>query len=328
VRNNDQAADIELTIIITVVSGKTALRRCLDALCQDFDFSEGEIIVPYDKWSSDIGELSDEFPNVRFHFINDLGVASSERISSHRHRLYDRRRAVGLERARGRIIAMTEDHVVPATDWCQQILEAHKQPYAVIGGAIDNALDNPLNWAVYYCDFGRYGSPLESGPAEYVSDVNLAYKRDVLQAVGEVWKDAYHETTVHWALRSRGEVLFRDPRLTVYQHRQLPSIWQLCKERVEWGRIFAETRVAECSLKKRLLYALGTPLLPPLLMARLVRHTLRQQRSAKQIVLLAPLAACLLISWSLGELLGYIKGEPLLDNSLTATIPQVEQSGK
>ena len=321
--NNRTASEIELTIIVTVVGGKTFVRRCLAAVCSQVNFATMEVIVPYDRWSADVEDLAEEFPSVRLHFINDLGAASSATVSSHQHRLYDRRRAVGLSLARGRLIAMTEDYAVPAEDWCRQILRSHEQPYAVIGGAIDNGIDRPLNWALYYCDFGRYGNPLERGSAEYASDVNLAYKREALDSIHDVWCEAYHETTVHWTLRSRGEVVFLDPNMVVYQHRPAMGLFRAVRERIEWGRIFAETRVARCSLWRRVCYAVGTAILPALLLVRVLRHMLRQSRSTSQIVKTLPLTACLLTGWALGELSGYLGGPDAAETSLTET-----QAGK
>jgi hypothetical protein len=297
---------IVLSIVITVVSGKEALRRCLDALRPQVDPADTEIIVPYDRWSIEVGELIPDFPDVRFHFIDGFGVTARGTQTFRAHQLYDRRRAVGLSLAKGRLVAMTEDHAVPAPDWCRQIVAAHEQPYAVIGGAIDNAVDRPINWALYYCDFGRFGRPLPSGETAYASDVNVAYKRGALEAIREVWRDAYHETIVHWTLRSRGEVLFLDSRLVVHQHRPAISPGRAYRERIEWGRTFAETRIARCGVWRGLLYAAGTPVLPVTLLIRVLRHMRRQRRTIRQMATTLPLALYLLTGWTLGEFIGYV----------------------
>ena len=112
----DSPNRLALSILLTVVSGKPAMKRCLEAVCRQIDFENAEVIVPFDKWCSDVGELSEDFPEVIFHYIEDLGLASRDQISSLDHRLFDRRRAVGLSLAKGSIIAMTEDHAIPADD--------------------------------------------------------------------------------------------------------------------------------------------------------------------------------------------------------------------
>lgn len=303
------ATEPELTVIVTIVSGPSSLRKNLSALCRQLDLAKNEIIVPFDKWSDDVRVLIPEFPDVNFHFVEDLGAAESSEITSHQHRLFDRRRAVGIQIARGRIIAMTEDHAVPADDWCMRILVAHELPNAVIGGAIENGIDHPLNWAFFYCDFGRYGRPFPEGKLQFVSDVNVAYKRDALFAINEVWRDAYHETTVHWSLTKGGEELVLDDRIVVYQHRPRLSLIEALKERAAWGRVFAETRVNAVSFLTRFVLALGTVFLPFLLLVRAIGHMIRHKRSFRQMITAVPLIFLLLIGWSFGEFLGYVVGD-------------------
>ncbi|HMJ07894.1 MAG TPA: glycosyltransferase [Pyrinomonadaceae bacterium] len=307
---SETSNEIELTVVLTVVSGKDAMRACLGGVYPQIDFAAAEVIVPYDKWSADVGDLAAEFPEVEFHFIDDLGMASDTAIAAHTHRLYDRRRAIGLRHARGKIIAMTEDHAVPAADWIEQIFAAHEQPYDVIGGAIENGTDKPLNWAWYYCDFGRYGRPFLGGILDYVSDVNVSYKKPALDAVKHIWNDAYRETILHWGMRERGSELYLDPRLVVYQQRPKMTLANAFSERVQWGRVFAETRVAVCSFRQRVIYAAGALALPPVLLLRAFSNMRRQKRSFQQIAASAPIAFLLLVGWSFGELLGYLFGMP------------------
>ncbi len=309
-RNSELANDFELSIVVTVVGGKDLVRRLLTVLNHQLDLEIAEVIVPYDSLCVDVGDLAEEFSGIRFHYITDVGAASSGNITSRQHRLYDRRRAVGLSLARGRVVAMTEDYAVPAEDWCLQIRKAHEQPYAAIGGAIENGVDEPLNWALYYCDFGRYGRPLRSAEASYVSDVNISYKREALEAIRDVWRSVYHETTVNWTLRSNGQSLFLDSRLLVYEHRPRLTVSQAFREKIEWGRIFAETRIAKRSLSIRFLYAAGTLLLPTILTFRVFRTMLHRRGSAAHVVQTLPLAACLVAGTALGEFLGYLSGQP------------------
>lgn len=313
--------EVQLSILITVVSGKQAVRRCLSALRPQVESVAAEIIVPYDDWSLDVGELKPEFPEVKFFRIANSVAAT---VPAHQHRLYDLRRAAGLAQTKAGVIAMTEDHAVPAADWVSRILAAHQRPFAVIGGAIENGIDQPMNWALYYCDFGRYGSPLPAGEVEYVSDVNVSYKREALEAVRDVWHSEYHETTVHWTMKQRGIELRLDPALKVYQHRPPMTFANAFRERTEWGRVFAETRVAAIGFSQRMVYALTTPLLPAVLLARVAKHMLRQSRSLGQMAATLPLVAGLLFGWAWGEFLGYVSGAPNLkpDWQMTAANSQ------
>lgn len=307
----NEPGKINLSVVLTVVGGRVAVRKCLQSLAGQIDFEKNEIIVPYDKWSKAVGDLAAEFPRVFFHFINDPGKAASENVASHTHRLFDRRRAAGLRLAKGKIIAMTEDYARPAPDWCRRILETHaRSDIAVIGGAIENGVDKPLNWAWYYCDFGRYGRPLTKDEAQYVSDVNVSYKREALDAVRDVWLENYQETSVHWALQERGTKLFLNDEIVVFQHRPPLSLTAAWRERVEWGRIFAETRTKKINARRRLHFAAGTIFLPFLLTARAVGNVRRQKKSLIKMAKAYPLMVFLLAGWSLGEFFGYVAGEP------------------
>ncbi|MGD9628408.1 MAG: hypothetical protein AB7V18_04115 [Pyrinomonadaceae bacterium] len=307
----ETANELELSVIVTVVSGRDALRENLRVLTIQMDEINGELIVPYDKWSNDISDLAVEFPTVRFHLIEDLGLAFSSDVSAHQHRLYDRRRAVGLGLARGKIVAITEDHARPSDDWCRQLIRLHIElPYEVIGGAVENGIDRPINWAWYYCDFGRYGRPFSDGEAEYISDVNVSYKRQALALVQDLCQETYSETTMHWALREHGARLFLDGRLVVFQMRPAMSHLQALRERIAWGRVFAETRRMRLSAYKRPIFAAGAFILPLILLFRVFRHMFRQTRTVTQVIQATPFVLFLLIGWSLGEMIGYLAGSP------------------
>lgn len=296
---------IALSVVVAVVGGPGPLRRCLTALCTQMDPHESEIIVPYDRWCDDVATLNGEFSQVRFHRISDDGITETPRVSIDRHRLYERRRAVGLSLARGAVVALTEDFAVPTPDWSRQVLAAHARAHPVIGGAIENGIDRPLNWALYYCDFGRYGRPFPAGPVSYVSDVNVSYKQPVLLATADVWRDAYQETTLHWYLKAHGYPLFLDPSPVVFQQRPTLPLAHAVRERAALGRAFAETRAATATWQ-RVLYACGTPVLPLLLLSRCMRHMLRQGRTVRQMATTLPLALILMTAYALGELSGYI----------------------
>ena len=97
--------------------------------------------------------------------------------------------------------ALLEDHARPDPRWCANVARRIARPYACVGGAIGNLVDRPLNWAVYFCDFGQYQNPLPAGE----TPIRLRLQR-LLQArragrVRSVWRDAFREVIVNDALR-------------------------------------------------------------------------------------------------------------------------------
>jgi hypothetical protein len=139
--------------------------------------------------------------------------------------------------------------------------------------------------------------------------VNIGYKKRALETTAHLWTTQYHETTVHWALRRRGETLFVTPDLVVEQHRNGLKLGALLVERFAWGRLFACTRARETSALPRVLFGVLAPLLPVLLLARHLALQARKRVRPGAFLRAAPLMALLLIAWSLGEAAGYITGE-------------------
>ena len=70
------------------------------------------------------------------------------------------------------------------------------------------------------------------------------------------------------------------------------------------------TRVTAAPSSRRLLYAAGSLLLPPILVARVARNVLRKRRHLREFAQALP-AMCLLTGvWAWGECVGYLTGRP------------------
>jgi hypothetical protein len=298
----------ELSIVIVVVSDSQHLERCLVSLDGQVDPPSMEIIVPYEAETVNTTTLRSRFPCIQFHGITGLRSSTNSGGPSHEH--LDKMRATGLRLARGEIVAILEDHDRPDQYWAMQVMRAHKLPYAAIGGAVENEVDRPLNWAVYYCDFGRYQNPLKEGPSRFLTDVNISYKRHALEQVRELWKDLYHEPFVNSALISRGHKLWLSSSIIVYQHREALGLRSSLRERVQWGRYYAGNRAQHISSKKRLFFSVFSPFLPFLLITRRFCGVLRKRRFVPAFIKAFHLFCLLTFFWSLGEFLGYVTARP------------------
>jgi hypothetical protein len=294
--------------VVTVVDGGTVLTRCLEALLAQVDAPPMEVIVPFDDSIKDVRELRQQFPD--FHFL-DMGevIAPGRRVGAFvAHILYDRRRSEGLKVARGRLIAMLEDRGWPHSDWAASLVRLHEHmPHAVIGGAIECGSDGMLGRAVYDCDFGRYEPPLAGGDAEYVSDVNICYKRSALEVVRPLWESRYQEAEVNWALRSQGLRLLLSDQARVTEQRGPLHLMPLIAERVHWGRTFGHLRGRHGSRLASLCRAALAPLVPAILLFRHLRRQYGLRRRISEFVPRLPATLLLLICWSVGEALGELE---------------------
>jgi hypothetical protein len=298
-------------VIVTIVDGGETLERCLEALDRQNDPPELKIIVPFDESVENISGIARHFPTIEFLPMGAVPTARPTQSPAGQHELFDRRRTAGLAAATGDLIAILEDRGIPRAGWARGVVDLHARlPHAVIGGAIENGRDRPLNWAVYFCDFGRYQLPFEEGPRQYVSDVNICYKRRALESTRDLWTTRYHETTVHWALQRAGETLYIHPSVVIDQMRGTLRLGGLLRERLGWGRLFAYTRAREMTRPRRLLFGVLAPFLPVILLTRIVLGQCAKRRALGKLAIAWPIVLALLIAWSLGESAGYVTGKP------------------
>jgi hypothetical protein len=297
----------DLSVIVTVVDGDPALSRCVEALVNQTDAPSMEIIVPYDDTIAEVGQLAGRFPMVRF---LDLGSLSDDgrQNAFTRHRLYDIRRSRGLRAATGRLLAIVEDRGWPRSGWARAVVDLHDaSACAAIGGVIENGGRGALRWAVFFCDFGRFQSPIARDDPEYITDTNICYTREALEGVAGLWAERYQEPTVNWALRRKGLKLLLSERPVVVQERGAIDLWSVVQERVHWARLFGQIRGREASPLRCVTWAAATPMLPVLLFVRHLRRELHRGRNVREFVYASPLTALLLAFWALGELIGYVE---------------------
>ena len=297
-----------LSVIVTIVGGTPYLHRCLDRLLPQTESRAIEVIVPYDSTANGIEELKIAFPQVVFSSMGVVKTDAPPGTQQAAHEMFDRRTAAGLNVARGEILALLQDYGAPDPNWCEQVLEAHRLPYGVIGGAVEHEGKGVLNWAVYFLDFGRYQLPLPEGPTDYLTDVNVSYKREALESVRYLWTERYKEVTVNWALSKKGVVLWQRPQIVVWQDRGKLSFRHLVVERFSWGRLFGCIRTREISPLARFFYVALSPGIPLILIARTAKKVFSTGRNRSNFMLSFPQLAAMTFCWCLGEFMGYLTG--------------------
>jgi hypothetical protein len=296
-----------LSVVVTITSGADHTFRCLQALSAQRDAPPTEIIVPLYPSLDDAVHLRHEWPSVRFIDIPEEPPAAR----GWEHLQYDRRRAIGLAASRGEVIAMTEDHAIPEERWSSTIWSLHQRfPYGVIGGGITHCGTKLLNWAIFYSDFARYQPPFPPSTADYISDINVSYKRSSLDKCRNVWWNFYDETSVHRSIRETGDIPFLTPDFTVGYDRGSLSLSRVMNERFTWGRLFAGRRAQGVSNLRRFVYFSLSPGLAPLLLVRKFLMLRRRGHLLKPFFSALPLTFLCLLIWSLGEFVGYATKRP------------------
>jgi hypothetical protein len=297
---------IELSVVIGLVSGAaTHLRTCLTSL--EAQRIQGmEIIVPYDPPCADVAQLAADFPQVEFVYASELDTEAARAGHSREH--HGTLRTIGMRRARGRIIALIEDVGRADAGWCQGLIDGfdRHQEAGAIGGQMACGSRRLLNRAVCMSDFWRYQPTLDESRSTFASDANIAYLREALQSIPGALEGSLHETVVNEALMKSGRGIWLTPEVTVYQERGDLTLSAVLRERFVWGRSFGGMRVKDLSLKKRMPYAIGTPLLPLLLAWRTMKLAKQRGNLRSQFLPSLPILLPLFTVWALGEMVGYL----------------------
>jgi glycosyl transferase family 2 len=217
-------------------------------------------------------------------------------------------RAVGVARARAPIVAFVEDHCFPTPGWAEALLRAHERAWAGVGPVVLNA--NPkrtLSWANLLIEYGPWLHPRERGTVSHIPGHNSSYKRALLMEYGDQLTPMLEaESVLHWDLNRHGHAVALEPDARS-RHQNFERFGASLNLRFQAGRHFAAHRSQHWPRSRRLVYTLGSPLLPVLRTWRVREHAARLEDTRRRPWLL-PLVFVLLVVDAMGEATGYAFG--------------------
>lgn len=285
----------EISVVIASVNGLPYPLACLEALAVQ-EGPKPEVVLADCTGPATVAAIRDRFPDVRV-------LAFDEPKS------VPWLRSAGIQQARGRLVAVTEDHCVPTPDWCRQMVEAQRRTgWAAVGGGVRNASpDRLVDWAVYFCEYNGHMDPVKEGISGSVPGMNVVYDMDALGKMASVFALGEWENFLHDRLRANGHLLGLVPSIVV-GHQKYFTVPMFLAERFHYSRSFAGMRVAGKGLAPRVAMAIASGALPPLLLARITRNVWANGRHLGWFFRSIPLIAFFSIAWAVGEFWGYLTG--------------------
>ncbi len=286
----DEAAD--LSVVIASVNGWGVLGPTLDALDELPERDRMEVIV-----------------------VETVGGATRERLRQ-RPRVVvveadrqpiPRLRYQGVLRAKGRLVAILEDHARVEREWARSLIEAHRGPWGAVGGPVENGQGGVVNWAVYFCEYAPYMAPLCEGETDDLPGNNIAYKRPHLLRHARVLDQGKWESWINDRLRADG-VPIAATNTMVVRHIKSFRLGYFLTQRFHFARSYAGMRRVDQSWPKRIVYGFGSLALPALLSARVARTIFAKKRSVGRFLVVSPLVGLFLTIGALGEMVGYLFG--------------------
>jgi len=218
----------------------------------------------------------------------------------------------GFQRAQAPVVAYAEEHSYPFPTWAEALLLAHKQPWGAVGVAIVNANpDSIISWANLFTDFGPSVDPAAGGVTSHLAWHHGSYKRELLSGYDTEQLQNFLETEglLHQALQDRGYQLYLEPAAKS-NHVNVSTMLSLIRCEFVGGRLYGAARVRhnKWSMARRLLYILGSPLIPVLRLRRTLREVRRAGQWDKLLPQILPGIITALVAHCLGEISGYALG--------------------
>jgi GT2 family glycosyltransferase len=285
-------SDAPLSVVIASVNGMPYLGRCLDALAERAP--EAEVVVADWTDAATRAEVAERWPHVKL-LSFDEPMAIPEL------------RAAGVFAATAPVVALIEDHCLVTPPWAERLIAAHADGHGVAGGPIRNVATRRIrDWAAFFCEYSAVMEPMPRGPVSGLPGMNVSYGRDALAAVDDLLREGRWENWLHPRLQKRGFELWCEPDAVV-EHDKDFDLGEFLSQRYHYSRSYAGMRNPELG-GRRILYALGTPLLIPLLYWRMAKAVFSRGRDRGRFLVATPLILLYVTVWAFGETVGYVFG--------------------
>jgi hypothetical protein len=216
-------------------------------------------------------------------------------------------RSLGIRRATGSVVVMTEDHCVPGHDWLRLIETWMERGVTLVGGPVENgSYQRWCDWAAFLTEYAGAVRPTQGQISTAPPPGNnVAYRRDCLPGLLTVLDRGQWELFYHASVEPQAIVF--DPALVVYHQRPF-DVGYFIRQRFHFARSFAAMRRQSFTWRNRLTYGVGSVLLPPWLLWRDAVTLWRKQRLLGRYLLCLPLISLYVTVGAIGEMIGYFSG--------------------
>lgn len=279
--------------MVAAWTGVPDVERCIQALLPQLDPARDELIVAHN-----------------FPFVYPAASAGHASV----HCLFadaatvPQLRSVGFAASSGELVAFVEDHVACSRGWATAVIAGFAERVDGVGGPVDlGPGGKPLDWAAYFYDYSRVIPPKIDGRVRSLSGANMSWRRAFLdeQSIatrGEVLESALVAVSLE---RGIGMWLAGD---AIVVHRRQDTLAHTLRLAFSLARSYAAERGASWPTSRRAVFAIGTAVLPALLLVRILAAGLRSGRHAGRLVLALPWLLLLTAAWAVGEGAGYLLG--------------------
>jgi hypothetical protein len=217
-----------------------------------------------------------------------------------------RLRRIGLEAARGRVVAFLEDSCVARPGWAEAWIAAFEDPELVAASGLvehDDQDASLLDRAVVFCEYAPFLPPARTGRPGRLAGNNFAVLREVAlkNSASEV-----HETALLASVRGAVRIVER----AIVRHVRRFDGRAAFGDRFRFGLEYGRLRTVGAPPIVRWAGLVAGPAIFGAQVIRLAGTIFRNRRYLARFVESLPITLALLATWSLGEWLGWTLGPP------------------
>ncbi len=293
----DAGARPRLSVVIASSNDASMLDQCIKALAPHVVSGEVELIVvrAADR-SAGLGRHALLTETTALHWIDAPARSTVPRL-----------KGLGIAASRAERIALLEDDSVVAAGWCHQAMSTPEST-AAVGGAVEpGPYRRALDWAVYFCEFGRFMLPVPTMPNAPLPGNNVVYSRWAIAALPATARHDLRDAFVHAAWQRDAVPTAVNGSLVVHNINTW-SMAYVTSAPFHHGRAYAGERFGGRRPFVRAGLALLIAGLPFLKIARIVVDTIRRRRLRGRLLQALPWIVVFVTSWSFGELAGCLSG--------------------
>jgi hypothetical protein len=219
-------------------------------------------------------------------------------------------RAAGVRAATAPLVFIGETHSFPHPGMAQALIAAHAAGWGVVVPAFCNANpDGAPSWAGFLAGYAAWTDGAPAGEIESAPLFNVSYRRSFLLGLSDRLPHLLTEgEDMATALRAGGQRICFEPAAGI-DHANISFLSSLLRQRFLAGRVIAAGRSASWTRPHRMAYALGSPLIPMVLLGRYRSAILRTIRRQRPPATTLPVLILGSILEAAGEMLGYARGE-------------------
>jgi glycosyltransferase involved in cell wall biosynthesis len=289
-------ASVRVSVVIASIVGPPFIDDCLGSIERQTKTHGAEVIVVSCGGAWYAERIARKFPWVRV-----IHCAERETVPDLRRR--------AVEQAAGELVAVIEEHCLAAPDWLDRAVEAYAGgDYGVVGGpVVDHAYARLRDWVVYFIEYNNYFPPWRAGEWRDLGSANIAYSRELLLSHRELLTGGYWEAGLHPQLIAEGVKFRPAPEMKVH-HRGPFNYAYYLGQRYWFSRAFAGRRSRDLSSSKKLVYVIASPLVPFVLLARIMKRVRERNCRFDMFAKALPLVIPALFVYVCGETVGYLAG--------------------